>query len=407
MGEKLQRGPVTKRIVLLDVIRGFALVGILFANILSWSGIKFLPIDTIKSFGNFTADATIYHYLKFFVDTKFYTIFSLLFGIGFSLQISRNLDNPDFPAFYARRLILLLFIGTFHALIWSGDILMLYALLGLIVLALRNFTEKQVLVSAIVLFFTPLIFDIIFMYTFASDIQSLPKTALKVYPDMTPEQIVAGFQSTNFLTVMKTNFHNIIWRWYDFIPSGRPFKVLGLFLLGSYLYSSGYFQETVGKVKTLIFWLVIGVGFTFLAINLNSSVAAFSKTWDSVLYKLIHEIGQIAMSLSYVSIIAVLLKKFSNFFLWNIFKAYGRMSLTSYIGHSVLGIIVFYPIIGFSFFGKLSLENVYYIALGLLLFQFTFSVLWFKWFKFGPIEWAWRCLAYKKLFPIRNVKTEK
>ncbi len=407
MTEKPKLGPVTKRIVLLDVIRGFALVGILFANILSWSGIKFLPFETIKSFGNFTADSTIYHYLKFFVDTKFYTIFSLLFGIGFSLQISKNLDNPAFPAFYARRLILLLFIGTFHALLWSGDILMLYALMGLIILAMRNFTEKQVLISAIVLFFTPLILDIIFMYTFASDIQSLPKTALKVYPDMTPEQIVAGFQSTNFLTVFKTNFHNIIWRWYDFIPTGRPFKVLGLFLLGSYLYSSGYFQETVSKVKTLILWLVIGVGFTFLAMNLNSSVAAFSKSWDSIVYKLVHEIGQIAMALSYISIIAVLLKKFANFFLWDILKAYGRMSLTSYIGHSVLGIIVFYPIIGFSFFGKLSLENVYYIAVAILLFQLTFSVLWFKWFKFGPIEWAWRCLTYKKLFPIRNIKTEK
>jgi len=320
MGEKSQRGPVTKRIVLLDVIRGFALVGILFANILSWSGIKFLPIDTIKSFGNFTDDSTIYHYLKFFVDTKFYTIFSLLFGIGFSLQISRNLDNPDFPAFYARRLILLLFIGTFHALIWSGDILMLYALMGLIILAMRNLSEKQVLIAAVVLFFTPLVLDIVYMYTFASSIEPLPKTALKVYPDMSPAEVVAGFQSTNFLTVFKTNFHNVIWRWYDFIPSGRPFKVLGLFLLGSYLYSSGYFQETVSKIKTLLIWLVLGFGFTILAMNLSSSVAAFSITWSSVIYKLVHEIGQISLALSYISLIAVLLKKFANFFLWNVWK---------------------------------------------------------------------------------------
>ena len=407
MGEKSQPGPVTKRIVLLDVIRGFALMGILFANILSWSGIKFLHIDTIKSFGNFEVDSTIYHYLKFFVDTKFYTIFSLLFGIGFSLQISRNKDNPAFPAFYARRLILLLFIGTMHALIWSGDILMLYALMGLLILAMRNFSEKQVLTTAIILFFTPLVLDIIYMYTFASSIQSLPRTALKVYPDMSPDEVVAGFQSTDFLTVLKTNFHNVIWRWFDFIPTGRPFKVLGLFMLGSYLYSSGYFQETVSKTKTLLIWLVLGFGFTLLAISLHSSVAAFSKTWSSIIYKLVHEIGQIALALSYISIIAVLLKKFENFFFWNVLKAYGRMSLTSYIGHSVLGILVFYPVIGLPYFGKLSLEYVYYVALAILLFQFTFSVLWFKWFKFGPIEWAWRCLTYKKLFPIRNTEIKK
>ena len=147
---------------------------------------------------------------------------------------------------------------------------------------------------------------------------------------------------------------------------------------------------------------MLGFGFTFLSINLFGSIASFSKNWSDILGKFIHETGQISLALSYISIIAILLKWLPNFFFWNVLKSYGRMSLTSYIGHSVLGIIVFYPIVGFSFFGELSLENVYYIALIILLFQFIFSVLWFKWFKFGPIEWAWRCLTYKKLFPIRK-----
>ena len=75
--------PVTDRIEILDIIRGFALVGILFANILSWSGIKFLPYEDILELGNAEVDAELYQYLKFFVDTKFYTLFSLLFGVGF------------------------------------------------------------------------------------------------------------------------------------------------------------------------------------------------------------------------------------------------------------------------------------------------------------------------------------
>lgn len=73
--------PTSKRIELLDVIRGFALVGIIYANILSWSGIKFMPFESIRDLGNTEVDREIYSYLKFFVDTKFYTIFSLLFGI--------------------------------------------------------------------------------------------------------------------------------------------------------------------------------------------------------------------------------------------------------------------------------------------------------------------------------------
>lgn len=392
--------PVSQRIDLLDVVRGFALVGIIYANILSWSGIKFLSFDMIEELGNFKVDQELYKVLKFFVDTKFYTIFSLLFGIGFSLQISRNKDNPDFPPLYARRLVLLLGIGLLHATIWSGDILMLYALMGFIVLSLRNLSEKQVLKTAIVLFLAPLFLDMIYMLTFAQNVPILPKTALKVYPDMTSAEVVSGFQSVHFLTVLKTNLHNVLWRWYDFIPSGRPFKVLGLFLFGSYLYSSGYFKVKVHETKTLLFWLAIGLSFTILSMTLKGGVASFSKNWSNIGYKLIHEIGQITLALSYISIIAKLLKRFPTFFVWNVLKAYGRMSLTSYIGHTVLGILVFYPIVGWAYHGQLTLEQIFIVATILLAFQFTFSVLWFKWFKFGPIEWAWRCLTYKKRFPI-------
>lgn len=350
-------------------------------------------------------DTQIYDYLKFFIDTKFYTIFSLLFGIGFSLQISRNKDNPGFPPLYRRRLVILLFIGILHASIWSGDILMLYALMGFIVLELRNLSQKQVLKAAIIFYFTPLLLDIVYMYTFAQGMEILPKLALKVYPDMQPAEVIAGFQSPDFMTLLKTNFHNIIWRWYDFIPSGRPLKVLGLFLFGSYLYSSGYFTERVYKVKVALLWLIMGLALTSTNLYLHGSVASFSRSWFDWLYKLLHEVGQFSLALSYISILAILFKTFPKFFVWNILKAYGRMSLTSYIGHTILGIFIFYPIIGFSFHGQLSLENIYYVATGILLFQFLFSILWFRWFKFGPIEWAWRCLTYKKRFPILKEKT--
>ena len=106
-----------ERVVFLDVLRGFALVGILFANILSWSGIKFIPYEDIIELGNIEIDQELYQYMKFFIDTKFYTLFSLLFGVGFYLQISKNKDNPSFPKLYMRRLSILLLIGLGHALV--------------------------------------------------------------------------------------------------------------------------------------------------------------------------------------------------------------------------------------------------------------------------------------------------
>ena len=391
-----------ERVVFLDVLRGFALVGILFANILSWSGIKFIPFEDIVELGNAEVDADLYQYLKFFVDTKFYTLFSLLFGVGFYLQISKNQDNPEFPKLYMKRLSILLLIGLFHTLIWSGDILMLYALMGMVLLALRKIPVSKAMAVGLSFYFLPVMLDVIYMYTFVPDLPALAKTALKVYPDLSPEHVVTAFQSEKLLMVFKINLHNVIWRWYDFIPSGRPFKVLGLFFLGYFLYSKDFFTVHAKKWKFILIFLMIGVTFTGLSMLLKGSVASFSHSWLDIFDKLIHEIGQLSLSLGYVCILSRLVDAFPNFFVFNWLKNYGRMSLTSYIGHTVLGIMAFYPIVAWGYFGLLTLEQVYYLALIILAIQLAFSNLWFVYFSFGPIEWLWRCATFGKWFPIKK-----
>ena len=392
------------RVVFLDVLRGFALVGILFANILSWSGIKFLPFEDIMELGNVDTDKALYQYLKFFVDTKFYTLFSLLFGVGFYLQISKNLDNPFFPRLYLRRLSFLFLIGICHALVWSGDILTLYALMGMILLALRKIPVQKALAVGLSLYFFPILLDVVFMYTFAGDLKELPKNALKVYPDMSPEEIVTAFQSQKLLMVFKVNLHNLIWRWYDFIPSGRPFKVLGLFFIGYYLYYKEFFTVHAKKWKFIIIFLSTGLFFTGITMFLQGSVAAFSRSWMEIFDKLIHEIGQLSLSLSYVCILSRLVSAYPKFFVFNWLKNYGRMSLTSYLGHTFLGVIVFYPIIAWGYFGLLTLEQIYYFAFIMLATQLIYSNLWFLIYSFGPVEWIWRCATFGKWFPLKKKK---
>ncbi|MCT4588034.1 MAG: DUF418 domain-containing protein [Carboxylicivirga sp.] len=390
------------RIIFLDVLRGFALIGILYANVLSWSGLKFLPFEDIRALGNIEVDTMLYRLLTFFVDTKFYTIFSLLFGIGFYIQFSRNGKKDGFDKTYLRRLGILLIIGIIHALSWSGDILTLYALMGVFLWSMRNVSSKTIFRTAIVLFIAPILLDIVYMFTFAQDIVKPVGNALKVYPDMEPVAIVEGFRSTNYIDVFKTNFHNLVWRWYDFIPSGRPFKVLGLFLLGFYLQSTGFITERSSKLKNLLPLLIIGFGFTAMAAIMKGSVSSFSKDWTNVLYKLIHEVGQITLGLSYIGLLALLVKKLPGFFLFKIMKNYGQQSMSSYLGHTYIGILIFYPFIGFGAFGELTLEQTFGVAGLILLFQFVFSTLWFRYFSFGPIEWLWRCATYAKWFPIRK-----
>lgn len=388
------------RVVFLDVLRGFALTGILFANILSWSGIKFLPFESIIELGNVQVDSILYKILTFLVDTKFYTIFSILFGVGFYMQLSRNLDNPSFAGFYFKRQLLLLLIGSIHTFFWSGDILMLYALMGMILIGLRRIPVQKFLAVGAGLYFFPIVLDIIYMHTFAQDLPVIEKAALKTYSDMSPEAVVAGFQSGEFFKTFSTNWHNVFWRWYDFIPSGRPFKVLGLFFFGSYLYHKEFFTKGALKTKNLLTFLIIGIVFTTITINMKGSVASFSRDWNNVLYRVLHEFGQIGLSLSYICILAKFVERFTNSKVVEWLKNYGRMSLTSYVGHTVMGILVFYPVIAFGYFGKLTLETIYYVAWIILVIQIAFSTIWFKYFKFGPVEWLWRCASYGKWFPI-------
>ena len=393
------------RIVFLDILRGFALFGILFANLLTWSGLKYLPIEDIIKLGNFDVDRNIYQIMKFFVDTKFYTLFSILFGVGFMLQISKNRENPTFPKLYLWRMILLLTLGVIHSLIWSGDILSLYALMGMMLLALRNIPVQKTLWVGLSLFFLPVLLSIIDMYSFAKDLPEIPKTALLVYPDMTPQEVKAGFQSTDPWIVLQTNLHSLMYRWLSFIPDGRPFKVLGLFFLGGYLYSIQFFTVHAKKWKLFALFFAIGAVFSFASLKIEGSVASYSRNWTDVLDKLLHEVGQLSLSLSYICILSKLVDAFPKFILFTWLKNYGRMSLTSYLGHTIISILIFYPVVGLGYFGNLTLENTYYVAILILVIQLMFSNIWFNFFSFGPVEWAWRCATYRKWFPIRIKKS--
>ena len=222
--------------------------------------------------------------------------------------------------------------------------------------------------------------------------------SLKVYPDISPAEVVAAFRSENILEVLRINLHNLMWRWYDFIPSGRPFKVLGLFFMGYYLFYCGFFTNHAKRWSFLAAFLAAGLGATALSMYLGGSVAEFSRSWPDIVDKLVHEIGQLSLALSYVCILARLVDAAPGFFVFSWLKDYGRMSMTSYLGQTFLGIVAFYPIIGWGYFGSLPLEKVFYIGMVLLAVQILFSRLWFRFFSFGPVEWLWRCATYGRFF---------
>jgi len=396
--------PVKKknRIEILDVIRGFAIFGILIANIQSWSGYKFVPFEVLQTLPNYSLNDTLKYLFMFFIDTKFYTLFSILFGIGFYLQFHKFRDEQkEFMKTYRRRLLWLIFFGMVHAFFWSGDILFIYGSVGLVFVLFRNIEVKKLLVLSIVFYYIWLLYDL-FIAIYFPDFMNIKPLAYKTYPDISPQEVTAAFTSGNFWEVLQMNWHNLYWRYLDLIPSGRVTKILALFLLGYYLMSISYFTKYATSKKLLLIYGILGIGITYISYEIGGSMGSYSHDLNNVLYKLVSATGQIFLALFYISILAILDKiKLFNSIFHHSFVYVGRMSFTNYLMHTVFGFLLFYPFSG-GLFGTMGLLQISLLAIALYVIQIIFSTIWQKYFTFGPLEWLWRCLTYKKVFPIRR-----
>jgi len=401
MHQKIE--PVSKksRIEILDVIRGFAIFGIIIANIQSWSGYKFIPFDVLETLPYYDLNAIGKYLFMFFIDTKFYTLFSLLFGIGFYIQFHKFRDDQEpFIKTYRRRLMFLILFGAIHGFFWSGDILLIYGMMGLILISFRNLGNKALLIWSVVLYYIWLSYDLVFAVYFP-EFMNYPALAYKTYPDISPADLVAIFQNGTFFEVLQANWHNIFYRYVDLVPSGRLTKVLSIFILGFYLMSIDYFRVYAKSTKLLFFYLVTGVAFTYVSYAIGGSMASFSHDVQNVAYKALAATGQVLLAMSYIHILAIL--DATTFFkkAFHYFAYVGRMSFTNYLMHTLLGYLIFYPFFG-GLFGTMGIVQISLLALGLYIFQIVFSMVWLKFFAFGPLEWVWRCLTYNKVFPIKR-----
>src|SRR6188508_1036194 len=150
---------------ILDVLRGFALLGVLLDNIFGFTGWGFLTQSMREALPTWPADGIVGLSELTFINGKFYSLFSLLFGIGFSIILIRNEQKGINPLkIFYRRLFILLLIGALHLFgLWEGDILFLYALIGMILPLFRKFSGKALVVTAIALILSPIILDCIYI----------------------------------------------------------------------------------------------------------------------------------------------------------------------------------------------------------------------------------------------------
>ena len=230
----------SERYVILDALRGFALLGIAMANFPEFSLYTFMSAEDTATLPLSGVDQWVRYLLYFFVDGKFYTIFSLLFGIGFSIifeNVARKGGNA-LSVFY-RRMIVLAFIGIVHLMfIWSGDILLLYALLGMLLPPLRKLSNRSLLTVAFILLLIPVVVDFLCEVTKLRLSEPVVRMQ-KVYCTrfgITDENFAYWLHDArSYGEVFQFLIQGAWVRMQEFVDGNRYFEVVGLFLLGFYI----------------------------------------------------------------------------------------------------------------------------------------------------------------------------
>jgi uncharacterized protein len=413
----------TERIQTIDIIRGFSLLGILIVNMYSFSH----PIEeSLFSFDPKMSalDQTTTWCILFLAEGKFYPIFSILFGLGLTLQMRRfTIKDHSFILFYCRRLILLLVIGLFHAyFIWVGDILTLYAVLGVLLIFYRQAQPRTLLIWIGIWLAISLLIYLFLIFSFRnesiqeklvideqqlinaeksavnSDIPSIESAESET---TTLEPIYQIYAQGNFAEIIAQRAHEIhsIVIWVDII--GAP-EILAFFLLGIYLGRRQLFQKPDDNLTFLqrLFWWGLGLGITgnFIYATWSITLEQYEPFPLALVVLIAQSVGSLALSLCYIAALILLSRQpYWQSFLRRL-SPVGQMALTNYLTQSLICTSIFYGY-GFGLFGQFGITEGVVLAWLIYLIQVIFSTWWMRRFYFGPMEWLWRSGSYMKWQP--------
>jgi uncharacterized protein len=394
-----------ERIEVLDVLRGLAVCGILIGNMQWFSGYGMMP----KSLARQTplADQLTHFLVWFFVEGKFYSIFSFLFGFGFALQIARAQERGDTQAtLFKRRLFWLLVIGVLHAyLLWAGDILSIYAVMGFVLILFRKQTSQALLKWAIVLLLIPILAYVLFYLLFVAFVP--PDLLAKMNAAQMDfwQESIRKVQQSNYLQIISGyNLNYIVGRYASLIVETRLPKILAMFLLGFYAYRQKFFQNLSSHQtfirRVLVYGFVLGLVGNLAFATFAGAEAVFPPSPAGIIGVISYAFGVPALALFFIAAIATLWQKTAWRRVLGWLAPVGRMALTNYLLQTLICCFIFYGY-GFGYFGKVGAATATLIALAIFLLQILLSVLWLRYFSYGPMEWIWRQLTYRKRLSLR------
>lgn len=400
-----------ERLQALDVLRGFALLGILPMNIEGLAGPLFASVqglDPALSGADRWADALVY----LLVQGKFYPLFALLFGAGFRLMSERALAaGRPFAALHLRRSLALLGIGLAHALlVWSGDILVSYALLALLLLPFRYAPAPGLAALAVLALLAHPVLTLA-LGAFGTAVQADPAAAVEWNRAFAEQaETVAALAEAQRQAYGEGGFAQAtLQRWRDlgFLLQGLPLNglpIFGMFLLGAAFVAGGAFADPAAHARLFaaLRWIALplGAGAMLASFGLMPTLDPGRLDLESGAASALGMLGGLLMALGYLALVVRGLQspRWQRALAW--LAPVGRMSLSNYLLQSLVCTLLFY---GYGLGGFERLPRFWQLPFVLVLFaaQVGFSAWWLARFRYGPMEWAWRSLTYLRPQPLR------
>jgi len=401
-------GPVIQsdRIVPIDVLRGFAVLGILIMNIQAFSMIGATYFNP-TIYGDLNGlNYLVWLFSHLFADSKFMTIFSLLFGAGIVLMSDRMESTGRRPApVYYRRTVILLLIGLAHAwLLWNGDILYAYAMCGFLVFLFRRLKPKTLIIFGLAI------------VAFGSLLAIFFQWSMQFWPPEQIESMIPWFSPG--AAEITTELEAYRGGWAAQMAHRAPaamamqtgafltttsWRAGGLMLAGMGLYRLGLFNATLPARtyrRMIVTGLLVGIPIILLGVNFNQ---AAGWTFETGFFggKQFNYWGSLFVSAGWIGLVMLGCQWSQGGRLYRSLAATGQMALTNYLMQTIICITIFYGH-GLGMFGRIERTGQIVIVFAVWVFQLALSPWWLKRFRFGPFEWLWRSLTYMRLQPMRR-----
>ncbi len=396
----LQPVAPVERVVALDAMRGVALLGILLVNTSWFTGYAVLTPEQQAALGTPGIDATVSRWIHVLVDGKFWSLFALLFGASAALQFDRaRAQGVEPEGLFLRRAAGLALIGGVHAVfVWFGDILSLYALVAVAVPLFWRASGRVLLGWSVIFLVAPIVQGALWL---TIDRLVHDPSVPRVDPGYGPSELLAHFAEGTYARAFAANQAFLIERWYLAVYEGRLFKLLGMFLLGLWAIRCGLVRGVGGNLLRRVFSWGLLVGLPLNMLVVQQAVALRPPSVAGWVVSVLGAVGVPALCLAYAAGLTLWIDTPFGRRCLTVLVPAGRMSLTNYVVHSVVGVSVCYGC-GLGCWGRIgSAWSVVFVGL-LFGLQVWGSIWWLGTFRHGPLEWVWRCLAYGGPVPLRR-----